>query len=264
MVCRCVTFHYSSLLIFQVVYKEPYMAAVLNKFCSEPYLQNMKTFLDTVSSANIIHSSFPVKLKDGYALSASPVEEAYSSTADFLFSRYLTKRAQGRKRFGRRNFKRRYFSLTTHELIYSKRRDGIPLCRIPVSEILAAEYVTEDSFNMKNMFQIIQPNRLLYIQASHCVEAKEWLDALNFVVNRNLRKRELYHPGVLSTGVWQCCKKMDCHAPGCTTVTSSHQIPFDIDVDRELEKVHSLFLENMDQLDKIHCKYLSWPWNNPR
>jgi len=39
-----------------------------------------------------------------------------------------------------------------------------PLCCIPLDKILAVERLQEDSFKMKNMFQIVQPERALYIQ----------------------------------------------------------------------------------------------------
>lgn len=39
-----------------------------------------------------------------------------------------------------------------------------PLCCIPLDQILAVERLQEDSFKMKNMFQIVQPERALYIQ----------------------------------------------------------------------------------------------------
>ncbi|XP_055345984.1 ras GTPase-activating protein 3-like isoform X2 [Paramacrobiotus metropolitanus] len=213
----------------KILFKEPYMAPVFERFCTDPYLSQMKRFLETVSSANLIHCTFPVKLKEGY----------------------LTKRAQSRKRFGLKNLRRRYFCLSTHELTYAKERGSAPLCRIPVAEILSAECVQEDSFNMKNMLQIIQPYRQLYMQASHCVEAREWMDALSFVVQRNQRKRDVFHPGAFVSGVWQCCRKPDHAEPGCCAVTAAQQVPVDIDVDRETEKVHMLFLANIERLVKM-------------
>ncbi|KAG8237569.1 hypothetical protein J437_LFUL003292 [Ladona fulva] len=90
----------------------------------------------------------------------------------------MIKRAQGRKKFGRKNFKRRYFRLTTQDLAYSKTSDSLcspasrePLCVIPLEDILAVERLQEDSFKMKNMFQIVQPKRALYVQVI-CKEAK--------------------------------------------------------------------------------------------
>ena len=41
-----------------------------------------------------------------------------------------------------------------------------PLCVIPIEDILAVEAVQESSFRVKNMFQVVQPNRTLYIQVN--------------------------------------------------------------------------------------------------
>ncbi|OQV12884.1 Ras GTPase-activating protein 3 [Hypsibius exemplaris] len=216
----------------KVLIKESYMEPIMTKFCSEPYLQSMKVFLDTVSSTNVIHSSFPVKLKEGI----------------------LTKRAQGRSRFGWKNFKRRYFCLTTQELRYSRSAKSNPLGRIPVSEIQSTQFLTEgSSFDLKNMFQVILSSRQLYIQARHSVEAKEWKDALDFVASRNhlQRERNMFHPDAFIGGHWRCCKGSDQGNPGCREVPS-FQVPVDIDVNREVEKVQSLLLKNMEKLSRLH------------
>lgn len=90
-----------------------------------------------------------------------------------MFNRVMVKRAQGRKRFGRKNFKQRYFRLTTQELSYSKAKGKEPLCCIPLSQILAVERLNEDSFKMKNMFQIIQSERrMLYVQVCGMILSK--------------------------------------------------------------------------------------------
>lgn len=39
-----------------------------------------------------------------------------------------------------------------------------PLCCIPLDQILAVEKLQEDSFKKNYMFQIVQPERALYIQ----------------------------------------------------------------------------------------------------
>jgi len=44
-----------------------------------------------------------------------------------------------------------------------------PLCCIPLDQILAVERLQEDSFKMKNMFQIVQPERALYIQVCELI-----------------------------------------------------------------------------------------------
>lgn len=41
------------------------------------------------------------------------------------------------------------------------------LCTIPLADILAVERVQEESFKKNNMFQIVQPKRVLYLQVNH-------------------------------------------------------------------------------------------------
>lgn len=50
-------------------------------------------------------------------------------TIGALFTRFMIKRAQGRKRFGMKNFKKRWFRLTNHEFTYqkSKGNKGLPI-----------------------------------------------------------------------------------------------------------------------------------------
>ena len=89
--------------------------------------------------------------------------------------------------------------LTSRGLSYSKSRNDPPLCEIPTSELLAVERVDDQAFNMKfvsrlcvcwfvglfvcfhspilvlaQMFQVIQPSRVLYVQAKNSLELKEW------------------------------------------------------------------------------------------
>lgn len=77
-----------------------------------------------------------------------------------------------------------------------------PLCKIPLEEILAVERLHEDSFKMKNMFQIIQPQRALYVQAGNCVEEKEWIDILTKICQTNSNRLEKYHPSAYINGHW--------------------------------------------------------------
>lgn len=77
-----------------------------------------------------------------------------------------------------------------------------PLCKIPLEEILAVEKLQEDSFKMKNMFQIIQSQRALYIQAGNCVEEKEWIDILTKICHTNSNRLEKYHPSAYVNGHW--------------------------------------------------------------
>ncbi|KAG1708492.1 Ras GTPase-activating protein 3 [Nymphon striatum] len=164
----------------------------------------------------------------------------------------MIKRAQGRKKFKIKNFKERYFCLTNQELFYSKKKGDSPLCSIPISEILAVEKLQEDSFKMKNMFQMVQKERALYVQANNCVELKTWIDLIDKVIQSNKNKLSIYHPAAFVGGLWQCCKQTVASGKGCTPVSStSADITINIDADREVERIHSLFLSNMIKLEKL-------------
>lgn len=76
------------------------------------------------------------------------------------------------------------------------------LCQIPLSRILAVERLAEKSFKMKNMFQIVQPERALYVQAPNCVEEKEWIDLLTKICHTNGNRLEKYHPCAFINGQW--------------------------------------------------------------
>jgi len=52
------------------------------------------------------------------------------------------------------------------------------------------------------MFQIIQPERILYIQANNCVEEKEWVDLLTKMCFPNNKRLTLYHPAAFINGTW--------------------------------------------------------------
>lgn len=86
----------------------------------------------------------------------------------------------------------RFFCLTSQSLTYSKAKGDTPLCVIPAHEMLAVERVDENAFGMKfasaclptilavymcseqQMFQLVQPERILYMQAKNSVEELEW------------------------------------------------------------------------------------------
>ncbi|XP_060598929.1 ras GTPase-activating protein 3-like isoform X2 [Ruditapes philippinarum] len=218
--------------------KEEYMVPLFRQLSDEAHIEAIKMYLDIISSSTKAHSSHqgiqevPVVLKQGM----------------------LIKRAQGRKKFGVKNFKQRYFCLTNKSLTYSKYKGGIPLCEIPVEDILAVEKLEEQSFKMKYMFQVVQPSRALYVQASNCIEEKEWLDVLMKVSAANQNRLNLYHPAAFINGHWLCCKEQDQTTPGCSQVSGYlplANVQVDIDSDREIEKLHALLLNNMDKLEAM-------------
>uniref|UniRef100_A0A672M4Y7 RAS p21 protein activator 3 n=1 Tax=Sinocyclocheilus grahami TaxID=75366 RepID=A0A672M4Y7_SINGR len=166
---------------------------------------------------------------------------------------FMIKRAQGRNRFGLKNFKSRWFRLTNHEFTYHKTKGEGALCSIPIENILAVERLEEESFKMKNMFQVIQPERALYIQANNCVEARDWIDILTKVSQCNRKRLSTYHPSAFLNGHWLCCKLSADSAPGCTPCTGGlpANIQLDVDGDRETERIYSLYSTYMAKLVKM-------------
>lgn len=75
------------------------------------------------------------------------------------------------------------------------------------------------------MFQVIQPERVLYIQANNCVEARDWIDILTKVSQCNRKRLSTYHPSAYLNGHWLCCKLSADTEPGCTPCTGSVTLP---------------------------------------
>nr|XP_015219568.1 PREDICTED: ras GTPase-activating protein 3 [Lepisosteus oculatus] len=177
----------------------------------------------------------------------------YFSSACLFISRFMIKRAQGRNRFGMKNFKNRWFRLTNQEFTYHKNKGDHPLCSIPIDNILAVERLEEESFKKKNMFQVIQPERALYIQANNCVEARDWIDILTKVSQCNKTRLSMYHPSAYLNGHWLCCKVSSESAQGCTPCTGGlpANIELDVDGDRETERIYSLFITYLSKVEKM-------------
>lgn len=139
------------------------------------------------------------------------------------------------------------------------------------------------------MFQVIQPERALYIQANNCVEARDWIDILTKVSQCNRKRLSTYHPSAYLNGHWLCCKLSADTAPGCTPCTGyvtffQHvssitylslfvdslilpyasvfsglpaNIQLDVDGDRETERIYSLFSTYMTKLIKMQGQTLA-------
>lgn len=139
------------------------------------------------------------------------------------------------------------------------------------------------------MFQVIQPERALYIQANNCVEARDWIDILTKVSQCNRKRLSTYHPSAYLNGHWLCCKLSADAAPGCTPCTGyvklseihpasgflffyfhslillyasvfsslPANIQLDVDGDRETERIYSLFSTYMTKLIKMQGQTLT-------
>ncbi|KAJ8362022.1 hypothetical protein AAFF_G00401840 [Aldrovandia affinis] len=210
------------------------MYEFFKSFQEDKCIEEVKKFLDEISS-NVCKGSSGVE--DSVVLKEGEVH----------------KRAQGRKRIGKKNFKKRWLRVTNRELSYHKHRGKEALCVIPVKNILAVEKLEENTFTRKNMFQVIHGEKPLYIQASNCVEASEWIEVLSQVSRCNPGRLSTFHPSAHLSGSWLCCKAISDSQPGCKpcTTTMVVNIQLDIDCDREIEKIFSLFSSNCSKLQKM-------------
>ncbi|KAM6258065.1 ras GTPase-activating protein 2 [Porphyrio hochstetteri] len=215
-------------------FKETFMCEFFKTFQEDKFTESVKKFLDDVSSTE---SKEPSGLSEAVHLKEG---EMY-------------KRAQGRTRIGKKNFKKRWFCLTSREFTYHKQQDKEPIFTIPIKNILAVEKLDENSFNKKNMFQVLHGEKPLYIQANNCVEASEWIEALCRVTRCNQKRLNFYHPSAFLNGSWLCCKATVENTVGCARCTAG--VPADtqieIDGDRETERIYSLFTMNMSKLQKL-------------
>uniref|UniRef100_A0A672REU8 RAS p21 protein activator 2 n=1 Tax=Sinocyclocheilus grahami TaxID=75366 RepID=A0A672REU8_SINGR len=170
-----------------------------------------------------------------------------------IFNREVHKRAQGRKRIGKKNFKKRWLRVTNQELSYHKQKGKEALCVIPVKNILSVEKLEESAFNRKNMFQVIQSEKPLYVQAGNCVETNSWIEVLSQVSRCNPGRLSTFHPSAYVGGSWLCCKEPNESTPGCKpcTATVLANIQLDIDCDRETERIFSFFSSNRSRLQKM-------------
>ncbi|GAB1294546.1 Ras GTPase-activating protein 2 [Apodemus speciosus] len=202
-------------------FKKSVMCEFLKMFQEEKYYTDVKKFLDEISS---------------------------TETKDEMY-----KRAQGRTRIGKKNFKKRWFCLTSKELTYHKQQGKDAIYTIPVKNILAVEKLEESSFNKKNMFQVIHAEKTLYIQASNCVEANEWIDVLCRVSRCNHNRLSSFHPSAYLNGSWLCCQETSESTPGCKPCTAGipADIQIDIDEDREAERIYSIFTLSLLKLQKM-------------
>ncbi|XP_056420444.1 ras GTPase-activating protein 2 isoform X2 [Hyla sarda] len=215
-------------------FKEPFMCEFYKMFEEETYSADVKKFLEEISST---------ESKEPSGMSESVI----------LKEGEMYKRAQGRTRIGKKNFNKRWFSLTSREFAYHRQKDKDPVFRIPIKNILAVEKLDESAFNKNNMFQVIYGEKPLYIHASNCVEASEWIEVLSRVSRRNHRRLSKYHPSAFINGIWLCCKASSESTEGCCpcTVGVPADVVLDIDGDRECEKIYSLFNTNMTKLQKM-------------
>ena len=137
------------------------------------------------------------------------------------------------------------------ELSYGKDPSS-PSHHIPVGEILSVEYLKNcDSLDFRDVFQITASDRQLCLQAANSVVAKEWMDALRFVLSRRSARSSSLVPSSKYSDGWTGDKSLE-KGMSSAAMDKMKDLPVNINVTREMEKVHSLMLKNMDKLNKLH------------
>nr|XP_027794598.1 ras GTPase-activating protein 3 isoform X1 [Marmota flaviventris] len=257
-------------------FKEAYMATFYELFNEQKYADAVKNFLDLISSSGRRDPKSveqPILLKEG-----------------FMIKRAQGRKRFGMKNFKKRWFRLTNHEFTYQKSKGDQPLCSIPIENILAVERLEEESFrmknhvpgTQDScwhlvmlvereakavalrslmrkkplsgaVPCGQMFQVIQPERALYIQASNCVEAKDWIDILTKVSQCNQARLTVFHPSAYLNGHWLCCRASSDTAAGCTPCTGGlpANIQLDIDGDRETERIYSLFNLYMGKLEKM-------------
>nr|XP_027196706.1 ras GTPase-activating protein 3-like [Dermatophagoides pteronyssinus] len=226
--------------------KENYMTLFYKEFITDIHVSKTKEFLESISSS--------------CRLSTKDYHEPVILKESIMFK----KSNGGYKRIGfGTSYKKRYFCITTQHFFYAKAKNKSPLFKFPISEITVKKL--PDNYSMKNMFQVIHNKCTLNIQASNCVQEREWLDTLNRLIQFN----QSSSPSSSST---TNLNKYDDHRDDTTTTTTNNnnnnnnnnnhlnrqqqqQLSFDLtiqlDPDRELARIYSLFQSNIESIRTI-------------
>ncbi|CAH1782111.1 unnamed protein product, partial [Owenia fusiformis] len=216
-------------------YKEEYMVPLFTYFTESRYVNLLKQYLDEISTNRLNY------VQDSNLLLMEGMMHKRNQHKNMLFPSH--------------NFQKRHFTLSMKCLAHSKNKGDVPSSELPMSEILAAESVDYSTFNMHNVIQVIQPENILYIQAASKREESQWLSILTKMSNSNMRedKPTHYHSGVYINNHWTCCMDEQVKCPGCKRTTSglSQSICDYIHQGLELEKIHTLFLQNINQLELL-------------
>lgn len=219
--------------------KENYMISLYKDFINDEHIIKTKKFLEMISSCQIRISKDvplePIILKESIMYKKSKYKRIGFGTT----------------------FKKRYFCLTTQYFSYSKAKNKIPLLKLPIEEIT----VNRDGCQIKNTFQIVHSKCTLHIQAMNCVQEKEWLDILTRIIEFNHQSQSSINNrnNFLTNG--SLIVPSNYNGEGSSSSNggggdSSHSsiapdLSIHIDPDRELERIHRLFVANQSNMDSI-------------
>ncbi|XP_041974555.1 GTPase-activating protein [Aricia agestis] len=232
----------------QQVCKEEYMAELYKSFCTAKHVQAIRQFLEIISSSSDTQNNnvqeTPVLLKEGTMIKRSDGVRAGPGSP----RRRWTRPANAYS-------KRRHFRLTSGELSWS-RGGSRAAHRLPLSEVLSVQPVdcppAGAPLDVNNIFQIVHSERVLFVQASNCVERAEWLRLL-----RALCRHAAPHKGYYCGTKWTCCGRSERRAEGCGSAAAGGAecgrgaaVALRLDPARDLQRLHTLLVAHSARLDE--------------
>ncbi|KAK3771459.1 hypothetical protein RRG08_011393 [Elysia crispata] len=153
--------------------------------------------------------------------------------------------------------KKCYFYLTRVMLGYRKTPEDDDTM-VMVENICAVEKLDYGALGKSNMGQIIhrtpdENTAIIYFQAKDVNELTAWISAIRKTIKYNVCRVETFHPGVFKGDKWNCCRKEQDTAPGCSptyhgVVLGDWQDPLDPDVDAQI--IYSQIAHCKDRIRK--------------
>lgn len=235
----------------QQVCKEEYMAELYRSFCTQRHVQAIKQFLEIISTCsdtqnnNVLET--PVLLKEGTMIKRSEGVRGGAGSPRRRWARAAHPHA-----------KKRHFRLTSGELWWSRCGGKSPARRLALSGVLAVAPVDAPSapaapLGPNNIFQIVHRERVLFVQASNCVERAEWVRLLSALCRHSPAAP---HTGYYADTHWTCCGAREADAPGCGEsaegwrgVESGAALALRLDPARDLQRLHALLVSHVQRLD---------------
>ncbi|KAK7497442.1 hypothetical protein BaRGS_00011284, partial [Batillaria attramentaria] len=155
--------------------------------------------------------------------------------------------------------KKCYFCLTRAMLSYSKSpEDSNEQTMVMVENICAVEPLDYGALGKSNMGQIIHKTPddgtgIIYFQAKDVNELQGWISAIRKTCKYNSCRVDTFHPGVFKGEKWNCCRREQDWAPGCSqtyngVVLGDWQDPLDPVLDAQI--IFSQLCHSRDWLKK--------------
>ncbi|BFZ18981.1 hypothetical protein BsWGS_22020 [Bradybaena similaris] len=154
--------------------------------------------------------------------------------------------------------KKCYFYLTRVMLCYRKTPEDEDTM-VMVENICAVEKLDYGALGKSNMGQIIhktsdENTAIIYFQAKDVNELTAWISAIRKTCKYNVCRIETFHPGVFKGDKWNCCRREQDTAAGCSptyhgVVLGDWQDPLDPDVDAQI--IYSQIAHSKDKIRKI-------------